>query len=81
MTVLAVVVFLLLGERAWHGYVERRDLREREQSWAAERQSLLNRIEARTPLEFVAMETAPRPKPVREPSENAMRPGEHLVGA
>lgn len=80
MTVLAVVVFLLLAERVVHGYLERRDLREREAVWSRERQSFLNRLEAKTSGEFAALERVHQPKPVKEPSENGMKPNEHMVG-
>lgn len=83
---LVVVVALLCFQAAWV-WTERRDRREREDAWAqergawvSERQSLLNRLESRDPFEFAHMERAQQPRVPKERDENALQPGEHLVG-
>ena len=67
--VLVVVIVALLGERVWSQHLV-----------ANERRSLLNRIEAKHPGEFIAMERAATPRPKKEPSENGLQRGEHPVG-
>ena len=73
--VLAVVVLALIAERVWKDRLTRAHELSLLAQFASERQSLLNRLEARGPGEFAALERATNPKPVPE-----VEPREHLVG-
>lgn len=81
--VLAVLVIALVVDRFWRDRTYAQATTDREQVWADERQSLLNRLDAKSTAEFVAMERIRVPKPARDPDEphaNGLAPGEHLVG-
>lgn len=80
MTALVVVVVVLLAERIVSGFLAHRHQVALQREWSEERRHLLNRIEARSPADLVALENAGRPRLVKEPDERALHPGEHAVG-